>query len=182
MHLNVLVKPPLRLRWITWYVCITLKWRVHMCMLKFKGRSRRFNPETGELCFVTILQSSDRETKMILSLWIEFCWPVLFVNVTTAQSDLGNFKCHIQSALSPQSITACSTAILFAGPSAEVILNRWNTVQVIDTKQKERVKKEKGAGGIWGWNSLESCGKCQRDTFCWNTGCAEWWENGFSSV
>lgn len=87
---------------------------------------------------------------MILSLWTEFCWPVLLVNVTTAQSDLGNFKCHIQSALSPQSITAWSTDILFAGPSAEVILNRWNTVQVSDTKQKERVKKEKGARGIRG--------------------------------
>lgn len=70
--------------------------------------------------------------------------------VMTAQSDRGNFKCHIQSVLSPQSIAAWSAPILSAGPSAEVILNRWNTVKVSDMEQKkkERVRQEKGARGI----------------------------------
>ena len=39
-----------------------------------------FNLEIRPLCFVTILQSSHRETKTILSLWIEFCRSVLLVN------------------------------------------------------------------------------------------------------
>lgn len=65
----------------------------------------------------------------------------------TAQSDRGNFKCHIQSVLSPQSIAAWSAPILSAGPSAEVILNRWNTVKVSDMEQKKERKGEAREGG-----------------------------------
>lgn len=72
--------------------------------------------------------------------------------VMTAQSDRGNFKCHIQSVLSPQSIAAWSAPILSAGPSAEVILNRWNTVKVSDMEQKRKKgwgkrRGQEGSGG-----------------------------------
>lgn len=148
-----------------------------------------FNPEIRELCFVTILQTSYRETKTILSLWIEFCRSILLVNDAGVRN-----HCTVRPRQFwvPHPISTITTKhhSLEHNHSLCRALS-WGDTQPLKHSKSYRYRaKRKGEereggkrdGGWKGWKSLGSCGKCQRDTFCWNTGCAEWWENGYSSV